>query len=225
MASTTRSSSATQQRRLSRAQGDAHSGPPEPGLGSAAAEAGASAAPQLKDPPDRGRPYRHVPRLQCPAPSAAFLKPSRSLDSYTDPRTGALSTGGNSPGHPSAAALTAVGYATAQLGLPYSWGGDGPAAGEAGFDCSGLTTAAYVAAGITIPRTAQTQYDAGPRLPPETPLLPGDLVFFGDSTGSITHVGIIVRDGQMIDAPGAGKSVRREPYRWATFRAARPAPA
>ena len=64
-------------------------------------------------------------------------------------------------------------YARSQLGLPYLWGGNGPDRGDAGFDCSGLTTAAYAAAGITLPRTAHTQYRAGPLLPPGTPLQAG----------------------------------------------------
>ncbi|GAB3902073.1 C40 family peptidase [Kibdelosporangium lantanae] len=67
--------------------------------------------------------------------------------------------------------------APSQFGKPYVWGGDGDA--ESGFDCSGLTRTAYQAAGITIPRTAQTQYNAGPLLSPDAPLLPGDLEFFG----------------------------------------------
>ncbi len=61
---------------------------------------------------------------------------------------------------PSNAALAAVTYAQGQLGIPYLWGGNGPQDG--GWDCSGLTHAAYEAAGIELPRTAQTQYDAGP---------------------------------------------------------------
>ncbi|MFD0328249.1 C40 family peptidase [Streptacidiphilus monticola] len=60
------------------------------------------------------------------------------------------------------------------------------------FDCSGLTQAAYAAAGIHLPRTAQEQYDRGPLLPAGRPIQPGDLVFFGTSTRHITHVGIAV---------------------------------
>lgn len=58
------------------------------------------------------------------------------------------------------AALAAVRFACSQLGKPYVWGGNG----DPGFDCSGLTRAAYAAAGVGIPRTAQTQRrSAAPR--------------------------------------------------------------
>lgn len=100
-------------------------------------------------------------------------------------------------------ALVAVAFACAQLGKPYVWGGDG----DPGFDCSGLTHAAYQAAGITIPRTAQTQYNAGPLLPPGAPLLPGDLVFFGTPT-HIHHVGIALGGTLMINAPTFGQPVQ-----------------
>lgn len=107
------------------------------------------------------------------------------------------------------AALIAVDFARRQLGSPYVWGGDGPHDG--GFDCSGLTTAAYAAAGIHLPRTAQTQYDRGPRLPAGAPLAPGDLVFYG-TPGHIHHVGIYLGHDLMIDAPHTGAHVRTDPY-------------
>ncbi|CAI7980625.1 Peptidoglycan endopeptidase RipB [Frankia sp. Hr75.2] len=69
-------------------------------------------------------------------------------------------------------------YIQGQIGIPYLWGGDGPA--EGGFDCSGLTRAAYLAAGIDLPRTTQTQYEAGPVVPPGEPLATGDLVLLRD---------------------------------------------
>lgn len=114
---------------------------------------------------------------------------------------------GNGPADQSA--LAAVAFAQAQLGKPYVWGGDGDA--EGGFDCSGLTRAAYQAAGITIPRTAQTQHNAGPLLPPGAQLLPGDLVFFGISPNTITHVGIAISRTQMINAPHTDALVRIDP--------------
>jgi cell wall-associated NlpC family hydrolase len=107
----------------------------------------------------------------------------------------------------------AVAYALAQLGTPYVWGGDGPG----GFDCSGLVQAAYAAAGVALPRTAQAQYDAGPPVPTGAPLAPGDLVFFGEGADAVDHVGIVVGSGEMVDAPHTGAVVRGEPYDWPDF--------
>ena len=88
------------------------------------------------------------------------------------------------------------------------WGGESPA----GYDCSGLVQAAYRAAGIALPRTAQEQYDAGPHLPGGAQLQPGDLVFFGFGPRAVEHVGIVVQQGEMVDAPHTGTVVRIEPY-------------
>ncbi|GAA2110087.1 bifunctional lytic transglycosylase/C40 family peptidase [Streptomyces synnematoformans] len=107
------------------------------------------------------------------------------------------------------AAAEAVAFARAQLGAPYVWGGDSPA--EGGFDCSGLTKAAYASAGITLPRVAQDQYRHGPRVPRGAPLLPGDLLFFGTGTGHITHVALYSGSSRAIDAPRPGAVVREGP--------------
>ena len=107
----------------------------------------------------------------------------------------------------------ALDWALAQVGTPYIWGGETPGVG---FDCSGLTQAAYRVAGVALPRTAQEQYDAGPPMPAGAPLQPGDLVFFGQDPGDVTHVGMYagVQDGQavMVDAPHSGAEVRVEPF-------------
>jgi cell wall-associated NlpC family hydrolase len=115
------------------------------------------------------------------------------------------------------AAATAPGvaldWALAQVGTPYIWGGE---TSGVGFDCSGLVQAAYRAAGVSLPRVAQDQYDAGPLLPAGSPLQPGDLVFFGQGLTAIDHVGIYVgvQGGQdvMVDAPHTGADVRVEPF-------------
>jgi cell wall-associated NlpC family hydrolase len=106
-----------------------------------------------------------------------------------------------------------INYACGQLGLPYEWGGNGPQAGDRGFDCSGLTQAAYGAARVTLPRTADAQFHAGPPVPSGRPLLPGDLVFYGNAT-HIHHVGLYIGGGMMIDAPDFGQLVRTQSYRW-----------
>ncbi len=107
----------------------------------------------------------------------------------------------------------AVQFAAAQLGVPYRWGGTG----ADGFDCSGLTQAAYGAAGVSLPRVAQDQFDGGPRVAAETTVEPGDLLFYGSSTTSIEHVGLYVGAGEMIDAPQTGADVREEPGDWSDF--------
>jgi hypothetical protein len=112
---------------------------------------------------------------------------------------------------PSPEAAVAVRFARRHLGQPYVWGGDGPA--EGGFDCSGLTKAAYEAADIQLPRVAQDQYDAGPRLAPDEPLLPGDLVFYG-TPNNVHHVGLHVGAGTMIHAPKPGARVTEDAVRF-----------
>ncbi|HZZ48691.1 MAG TPA: C40 family peptidase [Pseudonocardia sp.] len=106
-------------------------------------------------------------------------------------------------------ALSAVTFARDALGTPYVWGGNGRRDG--GYDCSGLTTAAYAAAGLHLPRTAQRQYDEIPHLAPGVPTQPGDLVFFGKGPRSVTHVGIAVSETLMINAPRRGEVVKIAP--------------
>ncbi|MFC4950907.1 C40 family peptidase [Pseudonocardia sp. GCM10023141] len=110
-------------------------------------------------------------------------------------------------------ASVAVTTALAQLGLPYEWGGNGPAAGDAGFDCSGLTRFAYAATGIRLPRTAFGQFYAGPVVASGAPLLPGDLVFYGVAA-DVHHVGLYLGDGKMVNATMTGQPIKVSYYRW-----------
>lgn len=95
-------------------------------------------------------------------------------------------------------AAAAITYARGQIGRPYVWGGNG----ATGFDCSGLTKAAYGAADVTLPRTAEQQFRAGPHLPANEPLQPGDLVFYGSPV--ITHVALYIGGNQVIQAKDVG---------------------
>nr|WP_033280091.1 C40 family peptidase [Streptomyces sp. NRRL F-525] len=97
----------------------------------------------------------------------------------------------------------AVAFARAQVGKPYVWG----AAGPGSYDSSGLTQAAWKAAGVTLPRVITDQANAGTTVS-LADAQPGDLVFFHDD---ITHVGVYVGDGTMIHAPKPGAYVREEP--------------
>ncbi|MGH8987465.1 MAG: NlpC/P60 family protein [Acidimicrobiales bacterium] len=108
---------------------------------------------------------------------------------------------------PTEAAVVAISYALDQIGTPYAWGGETPGIG---FDCSGLTQAAYAAAGVSIPRTSTAQWTTLPHVPLED-LEPGDLVFFepGEfSPGLPGHVGIYLGSGEMVDAPHTGTDVQ-----------------
>ena len=80
--------------------------------------------------------------------------------------------------------------ARSRRGCPYKSAGKGPYS----FDCSGLTSYAYNAVGITLKPTAAQQYTQGRQIGKRKPLKKGDLVFFGGSTkaGSVSHVGIVV---------------------------------
>jgi cell wall-associated NlpC family hydrolase len=132
---------------------------------------------------------------------------------YQGQEESALAGDAVSVGAPTATAGGAVAYALAQLGTPYLWGGDDPG----GFDCSGLVQAAYDAAGIQLPRTAQEQFNAGPLVPDGQQLEPGDLVFFGSDTSHVTHVGVVVSATEMVDAPHTGATVRVEDFRWPDY--------
>lgn len=84
-------------------------------------------------------------------------------------------------------------------GNDYEYGGSNP---DEGFDCSGLTQWCFGQAGISLPRTAQEQYDYVDHVELDE-LLPGDLVFFTKTTPSeryITHVGIYAGNGKIYEA-------------------------
>ncbi|BFO14647.1 C40 family peptidase [Streptomyces sp. KM77-8] len=101
-----------------------------------------------------------------------------------------------------AKAEKALAFARAQIGKPYVWGATGPGS----YDCSGLTQAAWKAAGVSLPRTTYDQVNWGTTVP-VSQAQPGDLVFFYDD---VTHVGIYVGNGMMIHAPKPGTYVREE---------------
>ncbi|MFE9098161.1 C40 family peptidase [Streptomyces sp. NPDC007264] len=109
------------------------------------------------------------------------------------------------PGYDTKAAK-ALAFARAQIGRPCVWGASGPES----YDASGLVQAAWRAAGVTLPRSAQDQAAVGVAVPP-TALQPGDLVFFQDDAGRAGHVGLCVGNGMMIHAPGPGAFIREEP--------------
>lgn len=95
-----------------------------------------------------------------------------------------------------------VNTAKKYLGVPYVWGGTSPR----GFDCSGLVQYVCRQNGISVPRVAASQRNAG-RYVSRANLQPGDLVFFS-SGGRVNHVGIYIGNGNMIHAPQTGDVVK-----------------
>lgn len=97
----------------------------------------------------------------------------------------------------------AVAYAVRQIGKPYVWGAEGPGS----FDCSGLTSQAWAAAGRPVPRTSQEQWRQLPKVPVSS-LRPGDLVVYFPKA---THVALYIGDGLVVQAPRPGTKVKVSP--------------
>ncbi|MGW4383204.1 NlpC/P60 family protein [Kitasatospora sp. NPDC004531] len=111
--------------------------------------------------------------------------------------SGALGKGERTP---SAMGRKAVAWALQQLGKDYVWGGAGPDV----FDCSGLTSQAWLHAGKAIPRTSQEQW-AQLQHVPLNQMRPGDLVVY---YGGATHIGMYIGGGLVVQAPRTGDVVK-----------------
>ena len=107
---------------------------------------------------------------------------------------------------PELAAMKVVREAVKYLGVPYVWAG----ASTSGFDCSGFTMYVYnkftTTTGVTLPHKSTYQANYGTPVDKDD-LLPGDLVFFNSP---ISHVGMYVGNGLMINSPRSGDLVTIE---------------
>jgi cell wall-associated NlpC family hydrolase len=106
-----------------------------------------------------------------------------------------------------------------QIGVPYSWGGGnaaGPSrgidsgAGTVGFDCSGLMLYAFAGVGIKLDHYSGSQYNAGRKVP-SSQMRRGDMIFYGPNASQ--HVALYLGDGQMLEAPYTGSTVKISPVR------------
>src|SRR5262245_47536237 len=106
-----------------------------------------------------------------------------------------------------------------QIGVPYSWGGGnaaGPSngidsgSGTVGFDCSGLMLYMFAGVGIKLDHYSGSQYNAGRKVP-SSQMRRGDMIFYGPNASQ--HVAMYLGDGQMLEAPYTGSTVKVSPVR------------
>jgi peptidoglycan DL-endopeptidase RipA len=104
-------------------------------------------------------------------------------------------------------------------GTPYSWGGGNAAgasrgidsgAGTVGFDCSGLMLYMFAGVGIKLDHYSGSQYNAGRKVP-SSQMRRGDMIFYGPNASQ--HVAMYLGDGQMLEAPYTGSTVKISPVR------------
>ena len=126
----------------------------------------------------------------------AIFKQTGSYPSYTLPLVSNVET-------------IALRYALSKVGDPYVWGAAGPSA----FDCSGLVVWAYAQEGISLPHYTGYLWNMGFHVS-RADLQPGDLVFF---FADISHVGIYIGNGLMVDAPQTGKPVQVQAVFWSQY--------
>lgn len=160
---------------------------------------------ELRDDQAELRRHKRVVRDRLAAAQRLLdqLPPAERTALLGEDQLGSSAALSGMPQAPNPRAARAVAFAFGALGKPYVWGATGPAA----YDCSGLTQAAWKAAGVSLPRTTYTQIAAGRRIP-RSELAPGDLVFF---YSGVSHVGLYIGAGRMIHAPHPGAPVRIAP--------------
>jgi cell wall-associated NlpC family hydrolase len=154
--------------------------------------------------------------------SASAAAATTAADQAASASSGAV--GGSATG--SAQGEAAANAAISQLGVPYVFGGEDPGVG---FDCSGLVQWAWAQAGVSIPRTTETQWPALDHVSLDA-LEPGDLLFYYnlDGDNEIDHVVMYIGSGPygtqtVIQAPYTGAYVSYSPiWTQGLYGAARP---
>ena len=170
------------------------------------------------DSPPASRPHRRA-RLRGDHRGGATPRqpglPRRRRRRPTPAAASALPAGYTLPAGTSPQVRTAITWALAQLGTPYSYGGDctDPHSGNPAHqcDCSSLVQQAYAHAGIRLPRTTRDQVHAGRAVASLAQIQPGDLIFIPGANGTRTrpgHVGLYIGNDLIVQAPRTGANVK-----------------
>ncbi|RAJ30332.1 cell wall-associated NlpC family hydrolase [Kitasatospora sp. SolWspMP-SS2h] len=144
-------------------------------------------------------------------PSAAPAKSStgstQTATASTATTTAATTAGTTTAAKATGSKAAAIDFALSKVGQAYVYGGTG----NGGWDCSGLTQAAFRQAGISLPRVAADQADYSTRVSLDS-LQPGDLLFWSNngSNSGVYHVALYVGDGKYVEAANPSAGVRTE---------------
>ncbi|MEE1931003.1 C40 family peptidase [Streptomyces sp. TRM 70351] len=150
-------------------------------------------------------------REAAEARAATEARASRSAERSAPAAAPAAATSEAAAPAPSTAtgsAAAVVNFARAQVGKAYVMGAMGPGA----YDCSGLTSVAFRQAGISLPRTSQSQSTTGTQVPLSA-VQPGDILYWGGA-GSAYHVAIYVGDGKFVGAQNSSTGVVERDMSW-----------
>ena len=163
----------------------------------AAAAAQQPVAPKVEA-PQQAAPAAAAPQQPTAPAAAAPQQPAAPAAAAPQQPAAPAAEATKKPAVASASLVEGViSEAKKYIGSPYKWAGNTPA----GFDCSGFTVYVFNKVGISLPRTAATQWDAA--TPVSSPRV-GDLVFFETYKVGPSHVGIYLGDNKFISAASTG---------------------
>jgi uncharacterized protein YgiM (DUF1202 family) len=103
-------------------------------------------------------------------------------------------------------------YAKQFVGNPYVWGGTSLTKGA---DCSGFVMSVFKKYGISLSHSSKAQAKEGTKIS-LSELKPGDLIFYGNSSGSINHVAIYIGGGQIVHASSPKTGIKISKYNYRT---------
>ncbi|WP_157531753.1 MULTISPECIES: transglycosylase family protein [unclassified Kitasatospora] len=145
-----------------------------------------------------------APKSTAPAPTSSSAGTGTKTTRSSKAASGSTATTAVAATGSKAAAIN---FAMSKLGQAYVYGGSS----NGGWDCSGLTQAAFRQAGISLPRIANDQADAATRVSLDN-LKAGDLLFWSNngSNSGVYHVAIYIGDGKYVEAANPRAGVKTE---------------